>query len=262
MNVSVALRVMTYNLLRGGRPDRLPAIMSVITDARPDVLALQELGAMTARRFAGFGADLGMRGRMSTSWFGQPVGILVRDAVTIRHGGRVRRPFHHGAPVLTIDTSLGPLTVLAAHLHPLSGRRRLREARWLAAYAGRRRPALLLGDLNSLDPWDDHARRLADLRHRYRGRHLRRDGTVDTRAIAALVGAGFVDVFRRTGSVGRPYTAPTEGPWGAEFSRMRLDYVLATEELAARARTCHTLDTNASDHYPVVADFDVEPGPG
>ena len=254
------LRVMTYNLLHGGRPDRLPAIMAVIADARPDVLALQELGAMTARRFAGLATDLGMRGHMSASWFGQPVGLLARDGVTIRHAGRVRRPFHHGAPVLTIDTSLGPLTVLAAHLHPLSGSRRLREARWLAAYAAARRPALVMGDLNSLDPWDDHAQRLADLHRRYRGRHVRRDGTVDTRAIATLTGAGLVDVFRHTGSVGRQYTAPTDGPWGAEFSRMRLDYILATPELAEHASSCRTLDTNASDHYPVVAQFDVATG--
>jgi exodeoxyribonuclease-3 len=154
---------MTYNIRNGGRPDRLPALAAVIAQARPDILALQELRGFTSARLAGLAADLGMRAHLAGSLFGQPVGILVGPALPVVHSGRLRRPFHHGIPFVTVGTGLGPVTVVAAHLHPLSGGRRLREARWLADFARRREPALLLGDLNSLDPWTDHTDRLSRL---------------------------------------------------------------------------------------------------
>ena len=261
---------MTYNLLHGGRPDRRDAIVRVIAGQRPDVLALQELagwdlaGGRIMRDVAG---ALGMRAFLARSLVGQPVALLVRADAVVQRARPVRRPLHHAAMLLRIATDHGPLTVLSAHLYPWSGRRRLWEARWLAAAlrsdlaAAGSGLGLVLGDLNSLDPWTEHETRLAELSSRYRSRHLRRDGRADVRAIAKLAQRGLVDVFRQTGSQGRDYTAPSAGPGGAEFSRLRLDYVLATEQLAAAATSCRTLDegeaATSSDHYPVVAEFDV-----
>ncbi len=189
-----------------------------------------------------------------------------------------------------VNTDRGPLSVISTHLYPYSGWRRLREARWLASVIKReatkreatkreRAPGgmvLLMGDLNSLDPWTDHGERLQQLPPRYRSRHLRRGiltphnrRAVDTRAVAVLADAGFVDLFRppdrpvaaRTGSDDRDYTAPTERGGGAEFSRMRLDYILGTEAVVPFVRTCRIVwggeAENASDHYPVVAEFDL-----
>jgi exodeoxyribonuclease III len=259
---------MTYNLLHGGRPDRLDALLRVIGAQRPDVLALQELAGFDAGggRLMGQVAErLGLRAFLARSWLGQPVAVLVRPDAVVERAGPLRRPLHHAAMAVRLATDRGPLTVLSTHLYPWSGGRRLHEARWLAA-ALRRTSApqlgLLLGDLNSLDPETDHEARLADLPPRYRRRHLRRDGRVDVRAVSALTSSGMVDVFRHTGSVGRDHTAPTEGPGGGEFSRLRLDYVLATPALAATARSCRVVDegeaATASDHYPVLAEFDLE----
>jgi endonuclease/exonuclease/phosphatase family metal-dependent hydrolase len=183
----------------------------------------------------------------------------------------------------------GPLTVLGAHLCPYSGARRLREARRLARVADAARPVLLLGDLNSLDPWTDHTATLARLPRRYRARHLRRGWSgdtaagdtpaaeapagnapagnapaVDTRAVAALERAGLTDLYRLAGS-GPPATAPT-GYAGAEFSGMRLDYALGSRSLAPAVRDCHAVTGGAahtaSDHYPIVVTMDLRAGPG
>jgi exodeoxyribonuclease-3 len=122
---------------------------------------------------------------------------------------------------------------------------------------------LLMGDLNSLDPWTDHAERLRALSPRYRHRHLLRGGGVDTRAVRWLADAGFVDLFREAGPGpgSKDYTAPTEQGGGSEFSRMRLDYVLGTEPVARLVRTCRVVSggdrETASDHYPVVAELDL-----
>jgi exodeoxyribonuclease-3 len=291
------LRVMTYNIKNGGDPDRLDSISRVIAAQRPDILALQEL-----RRFDRSGGPmvrlaetLGMRPFLARSRFGQPVAVLVSASAAVASAGAIRRPLHHAAMRVTVHTDRGPLSVISTHLYPYSGWRRLREARWLVSAMKReamkreamkreamkreRGPGgmvLLMGDLNSLDPWTDHAERLQHLPSRYRSRHLRRGiltrhnrGAVDTRAVEVLADAGFVDLFRLPGRTvaagtsggGRDYTAPTERGGGAEFSGMRLDYILGTEEVVPFVRTCRIVwggeAESASDHYPVVAEFDL-----
>lgn len=259
---------MTYNIKNGGRSagdtSRLAAITRVIVAHRPDVVALQELG-QGQRALRRLSDDTGMRAFPARSWLGQPVAVLVRSDAAVPSAGAVRRPFHHAAARVTVDTDRGPLTIISAHLCPYSGRRRLWEARWLARYADPARMVLLMGDLNSLDPWTDHQARLAALPSRYRPRHLLpgQPPTVDTRAIARLSRAGFADLFRPfgPGPDGKDYTAPTMHGGGQEFSRMRLDYIMGTRPVTQLVRHCRVLDGGeteyASDHYPVIAELNL-----
>ncbi|MEU7960220.1 endonuclease/exonuclease/phosphatase family protein [Micromonospora humida] len=273
------LRVMTWNIRTGGRdrtgPDRRDLVCRVVTAQAPDVLAVQELrGFDRPGVLAGFADRVGMHPHLARTCFGQPVAVLVRPPWRTRSAGPVRRPLHHAAQRVELATTAGPLTVLSAHLDPYTGLRRRIEAGWLAA-AVRRVPgelALLAGDLNTLDPGTDHTGRVARLPVAYRRRHLRRDGrTVDTRAVARLLAAGLVDLWTHAaagsvdpaGSVEAGLTAPTRHGGGVEFSGMRLDYLLGTPALAARLRDVHVVrggDTEyASDHYPVVAELDLDP---
>lgn len=265
------LRVMTWNVRTGGRDadgtDRWDRILAVVTAQRPDVLALQELrGLDRGDRLTALAGRVGMVPHLARSCFGQPVAVLVRAALPVLRAGRVRRPFHHAAARVELATREGPLTVLSAHLNPFSpGRRRL-EADWLASAvrSSGGRLALLVGDLNTLEPGIDHTARLAGLAAHYRRRHLRRDGrTVDTRAVARLVDAGLVDLWPWLGG-GEPagLTVPTRHG-GVEFAGMRLDYLLASPALADLTRAVRVVrggdaDT-ASDHYPVVADLALTP---
>lgn len=257
------LRVMTWNIRTGGRDGadtgRLDQVIRVIGDQRPDVLALQELQGFRTDGLMGRVAEaVGMLPFLAREWFGQPVAVLVRPELRVVAAGPVRRPFHHATQRVDIATGAGPLAVLATHFYPYSGGRRLREAGWLAAAVRRDRLALVAGDLNTLDPWTDHADRVARLPVEYRRRHRRPDGLVDTRAVAALDRAGLVDVFRSVGE-GDGWTAPTSRGGGVEFSGMRLDYLFASPALAALARRCVVVrggeTESASDHYPVLAEF-------
>ncbi|MEN3613705.1 endonuclease/exonuclease/phosphatase family protein [Plantactinospora sp. ZYX-F-223] len=274
---------MTYNIKNGGRdgadPSRLDRVLQVVTEQRPDVLALQELRGLRRDRdrLDTMARRLGMRAYLVGGWFGQPVAVLVRRPVEAVLVAPVRRPFHHGAQRVVLDTDRGPLTVLSTHLHPYSGRRRLREAGWLVGAAGRggsdRRPlpdrlVLLMGDLNTLDPGGRHEERIGRLPPEYRGRHLMPDGvTVDTRAVAALYRSGFVDLFQPEGadpSADRaepPRTVPTSAGGGVEFTEMRLDYLLGTPPLARWAQPPRVVTggaaESASDHYPLVVDVDL-----
>jgi exodeoxyribonuclease-3 len=259
------LTVMTYNIRNGAPGERLDAVVRVIAAHRPDILVLQELrrfdrdGGARLRRLT---EVTGLRAHLARSWLGQPVAVLVPESAAVIRAGAVPRPFHHAAIRVALATSLGPLTVIGTHLYPYSGRRRLWEARWLAAYADPAAMVLLAGDLNALDPWTDHTERLRGLPPRYRSRHLTRgsSSTVDTRAVRALTDAGLVDVGADGGGAA-DHTAPTEHGGGVEFRRMRLDYILATPPLAARALTYRVIRggecETASDHYPVLAGFDL-----
>jgi endonuclease/exonuclease/phosphatase family metal-dependent hydrolase len=122
---------------------------------------------------------------------------------------------------------------------------------------------LLMGDLNSLDPWTDHTEQLRALSARHRSRHLRTTGDVDTRAVQALAEAGLVDLFRVAGPGpdGLDHSVPTAHGGGAEFSPMRLDYILGTPPVAGLTGSCRIVSggeaESASDHYPVVAELDL-----
>lgn len=262
---------MTWNIRTGGRDrggsDRLDRVVQVIEEQAPDVLALQELRGFDRDGLMEAVADrVGMTPHLARSCFGQPVAVLVRPPYRVVDAGTLRRPFHHAAARVVVDTSAGPLTVFGTHLYPYSGGRRRMEVDWLAAAMRRSRGSLTLltGDLNSLDPTVDHTARLAGMPTLYRRRHLRRGGgAVDTRAIARLLAADLVDLWPAC-NVGAPeadgHTVPT-GFGGAEFAGMRLDYLLGTRALAERLRDCRvirggTADT-ASDHYPLLATIDL-----
>ncbi|MEU4557117.1 endonuclease/exonuclease/phosphatase family protein [Actinoplanes sp. NPDC023936] len=254
------LRFLTWNIRTGGG-DRLPAIIEVVKAERPDILAVQELrdfDGYGGQRLAAFADATGMTPHLSRSAFGQPVAVLVRPPLRITRRSSVRWRLHHAAAAVTVPTGAGPLTVVSTHLNPFSPYRRMREARWLAArHASRAGLVLIAGDLNGLAPGEDHAAALAELRPRYRPRHVSpSSGAADTRAVSAFLEAGFADLGRDAGA-----TVPTAGLGGREFGPMRLDYLLASPPLAARAGDPHVIrgdvTDHASDHYPVRVDLDI-----
>jgi exodeoxyribonuclease III len=263
----VTVRVMTWNIKTGGVDkglgSRLAPIAAVVNRELPDILAMQELRDFDRgdnRRMREFAESVGMTAHLASSTFGQPVAVLVRPPLRITGTKAVRFRLHHAAAVAQVPTDLGQLTVVSTHLNPFSPYRRMREALWLAArHSAKKRPVLLAGDLNGLDPGTDHAAEIARLDSRYQRRHLAPDGSVDTRAVQALLDAGFTDLWTKAGE-GAGATAPTSAG-GPEFSGMRLDYVLASGQVASRAHAARVIRGGeaeyASDHYPVAVDLDL-----
>jgi endonuclease/exonuclease/phosphatase family metal-dependent hydrolase len=84
--------------------------------------------------------------------------------------------------------------------------------------------------------------------------------TADRSVLAHLEAAGWVDVGHSLGGSGAP-TVPTAGFTGTEFAMMRCDYVMALKALAAHAQSYQVIRNEASDiasdHYPVLATFEV-----
>lgn len=264
------MKVMTYNILTGGQDEldnsRLDLVIDVIAAQAPDVLVLQELnyselfGHKVLHRLEN---ETGLRGFLATATTGFHVGVFVPKRSTVIQTKADTVEFHHAKLEVRVATASGPLTIVGTHLCPFGGDIRLAEAQRLARYADSNRLALLMGDLNSLDPGSEHDEALSRLPAHVRVRHQLADGkTADTRAIATLLNAGFVDLLRRFPREEGAITVPTPGFGGGEHAGARIDYILGTERIADRASGCSIVSggnaDSASDHYPVVAELDLE----
>jgi exodeoxyribonuclease-3 len=131
----VTLRLMTWNILNGGG-DRLPAIIKVVQEVRPDILAVQELRGFQGygrKRLTDFAGAVELTPHLARSLFGQPVAVLTSPALTVLRRSTVTWRLHHAAATVTVETPAGPLSVTSTHLTPYSPRRRRGEARRLAA---------------------------------------------------------------------------------------------------------------------------------
>lgn len=265
------MKVMTFNIKNGGQDDfdfsRLPQIADIVAAENPEILALQELMYFDLNKHKNlhyFENRTGLRAFFLPTKTGQHVAVFVRKDAKVTGLDSDNVNYHHGMVEVTVETTAGPLTAIGTHLCPHGGENRLGEVQRLANKAKSDRMVLLMGDLNSLDPLSDHRTSVANLPSHYRSRHLMpgSNSEVDTRAIATLTSAGFIDMYQRDENTTRPYTAPTAHGGGYEFSQMRVDYILGTAPLLPRLKQLYVCEIEAcdyaSDHYPVVAEFDLE----
>jgi endonuclease/exonuclease/phosphatase family metal-dependent hydrolase len=252
----MSFRVMTYNILDDG-VGRAPLIREVIQVVQPDVVVLQEVGrwetaeALAAALHLSFGFARGNSKRH--------LAVLSRFPILTCHS-------YHPWPLSTalleakIELSASqPLRLFGVHLaaQPFV----LFELwRWWEIKTVLRRikanPSelcLLAGDFNAIAPhdvvdiavWPDRLKRMLT----WQG------GRIFHRALAEVSSAEFVDCYRRLHPAEVGFTLPTPMP------NSRLDYIFVTEALKRQLRRCFVLRElpvaeMASDHYPVVAEFD------
>lgn len=265
------LTVLTYNTLFAGRDGsddrRAQAQIRLINELKPDVFLMQEAKGFDANGGAWLYAlesQIGMRGFLAIApRTGQHVAIFIRAPlrpVTFEVDGA---HFHHALATLKValPDADKQITFISAHLCPNGPEVRRREAAYLAVQAAPDKLTLLTGDFNSASPHDPEPEGFdvlaAHHRVRYRAGDLR---TVDRSVLAHLEAAGWVDVGHALGGSNVP-PVPAAGFTGTEFAVMRCDYLLASQALAKGAQHYEVLRAPAtdiaSDHYPVVARFEV-----
>lgn len=267
----MTLTVLTYNTLFAGRDGnddrRSQQQIALISSVRPDVFLMQEAKGLERDGAAGFYAledRIGMRGFMAIApRTGQNVAIFIRDplrAVSFEADGT---NFHHAMAALKIQLPHDgkPLTVFCVHLCPNGPAVRRREAAYLAVQAAAESLSLVAGDFNSASPHDPEPTGFAELPTHHRSRYLAEDLVgPDHTVLAALEAAGWVDLGNQLDNKKVP-TVPSKAFVGTEFASMRCDYVLSSTALAAKARRYDVirspLTDAASDHYPVMVEFDI-----
>jgi len=162
----------------------------------------------------------------------------------------VRVATNHRLPILEktlLEIDVGGVPLFATHLRAGRTERdaELRTAEAVAVLdAVGNGDCLLLGDLNAVNP-------AASV-----GIPPPEEGLefVAREPVKALLDAGFEDCYRLQHPSESGWTYLTWQPWA------RLDYVLARGGTAERLRSCDVVTSDdalrASDHFPVVAEFD------
>ncbi len=264
------LTILTYNTLFGGRDgpdDRRAALqIDVINSVEPDVFLMQEAKGFDANGSAllhDLETKIGMRGFLAIApRTGQNTAVFIRAPLTPLAFEQDGSNFHHVTAALTasLPGSNRPIRFISAHLCPNGPEIRRREATHLAVQAAPTALALLAGDFNSASPHDPEPDGLWELPAYHRVRYIGSDPSkADRSVLAQLESGGWIDVGHRLGHA-EP-TVPTASFDNTEFAVMRCDYVMATSSLAAYANGYEVIRTTetgrASDHYPLVATFDL-----
>ncbi|MFT4135031.1 exodeoxyribonuclease III [Microbacterium sp.] len=278
----MSVRIASVNV-NGIRAAVRKGMLEWIDAARPDILALQEVRATAAELAAALpgwelvGHESAQKGRAGVAVASRHAAVDVRTALGedgVDSAGRwIEADF---------DLEGERLTVVSAYVHTGEADTPRQDAKWAFLDAMEARLpqlrmhaplALVMGDLNvghrelDIRNWRANRKKSGFLpRERaYFDRFFGPDGEPVTGVDGSVgTGLGWVDVGRRVhGEVDGPYT------WWSMRGRAfdndtgwRIDYHLATPELAERVSDYHVLrapswDTRWSDHAPVVADYRV-----
>jgi endonuclease/exonuclease/phosphatase family metal-dependent hydrolase len=148
-------------------------------------------------------------------------------------------------------------TVYVTHLDHTDEEARLVQLRVARTWLGRdrHRPHLLMGDFNTLSPWDlENTPGVAErLQQRAKGGPML-GGEKGPRVVTQLEREGYVDLGRHFSTPGAQSFIPATDP------PIRIDYLFASKVLAPHARACAIIQEppgeEASDHRPVLAEID------
>ncbi len=246
------LRLLTYNVLEGALPDRLPKVLRVLKRAKADVVAVQEArywrrnGREVFRRVS---RELGMRGILFKANSGFDLAVFSRVPILSHANPGLNTVFLHTTGQVSLRTDSGQIFHLfATHLRAEYPARQWEAElllKWMRPY--RREYCAMCGDLNSLTAGDHVARRLlrpgSELRRGPRG------------LIATIERGGWHDCYRQKNPCAPGLTL------GAGRRVARVDYIFASKSLSDKLIACQVLRhpelVTASDHSPVWAEFDI-----
>lgn len=247
------MKVGTWNV--NGIRAREAQVAEWIARERPDVVCLQEIKAPPARVPPSLCALEGYW----CLWHGETaysgVGLHVRQALAPTRPSFVHPPFDVETRIVTVE--VGGVIVASVYVpnggKDLSAKLRFLEAleRWAGEARAAGRALVLCGDLNV-------ARTDQDVHAKERKPQAIGQLPEERALLDRILSHGLVDV-------GRALDPSNDAlfTWWAPWRNMRqrnigwrIDYVLASAELAARAKRCTVLaDFGTSDHAPVVAEF-------
>ena len=245
------MKLLSYNIRYGGagREDQL---VTVIKDASPDLVILQEATAPhVVERIA---RATGMKFWAART--GHSLGFISREEVAHYEW---HRPRGAKRAFLEIVPHGRELCVFGLHLSAIHSnwteRRRIRELRALLESIKHRQGGfhVILGDFNTLAPGELLDTTLLPLRLRpfiwLSGGYIRW-GTIQM-----MLDSGYVDGYRMIQPHDRGFTFPTWNP------HVRLDYIFVPAPFVDRLKTCQVFNgsgvaAQASDHFPLLVDLE------
>lgn len=252
------MRILTYNILDGGI-NRESLILKILQATSPDIVMLQEVFGSTP--LADFAAQLNMRYFLARGNSRRHLALLSRFPIV---EACAYRPFPPSSKsTLYVKLEYKPsrfIHTFGIHLfpHPFIAFELWRS--WEKEIALRKaksfvsEPCFLAGDFNATAPGDkpdtNSWPRLLNLMLVLQG------GRLFHFAIRDILSKGFVDCYRSMHPETPGYTVPTKLP------TIRLDYIFANQILYSGLTACDIVQNlpeshEASDHYPLLAEFDI-----
>jgi endonuclease/exonuclease/phosphatase family metal-dependent hydrolase len=266
------LRLVSYNILEGFRPlpsgkadrrgvdrARVDAARAVIGALDPDILVLNE--ALFCRQFSGrcvdYGAMLGFP-HQAAALYDEAWGNAILSRHAIVHSQQMRI-YNRGGLRAVIATQSGEVTVASYHPHPrrMPAHKAADFRRLIADVSG---PLIVCGDLNGISPEDaiDRAALIAAFGAFTNEPEAAVDRFIESGRLVfgALNALGLRDAVPLPG---RRFTMPTDLINLDKGSAMRIDHILANEEISiAGGEVVHSAASNrASDHHPVMVEFTI-----
>ena len=247
----VTLRLLSYNIRHGG-VGRVEAIAAVIRGCAPDVVVLQEATRPDVVRALAGETGLPQHG----SHRGQSLGFLSRIGIA---KSVWRRPLLSRHAFLDLTLEGHDVHIVGVHLSAVHAawteRRRLIElASLLRAVKARQHGFhVLAGDFNTLAPGESLD--VQRLPARLRPLVWLSGGSIRWKTIAAVLAAGYADVWRGLHPEGDGADVPDLGPASPAGLRVRAGRGRGAR---GRLRGRHGPDTiRASDHHPLVAEIEL-----
>lgn len=244
------LRILTYNILRGGAGREQP-LAAVINAQDPDIVVLQEATRPDVVTRLAQATGMTVSGAMR----GRSLGFMSRVPIHEHHWVRPRWSQH---AFLEIVPAGADLRIFGVHLSAVHAAwteaRRVRELRAVlqAIKQHDRSRHVLVGDFNTLAP--DERLDVSKLPLRLRALVWLSGGRIRWQTVAIVLGAGYTDGFRLLHPAEPGPTFPTWDP------HIRLDYVFVPSAFAEHLVVCDVVTGlatlgQASDHFPVRADL-------
>ncbi len=251
-----SLKVLTYNLEFGGRK-QIESIHAVLARINADVVGLTEADDHEVVKI------LAERLAMHHAW-GHGSGerhIALLSRYPIKAWQIYNQPpLTQAALEAKLDTPNGPLTVYNIHflpflLLPFEIRRWQAVGKLLEIIREKpQTPHLIIGDVNAIGPGD------RVLQHKNPAR-MRRVMLLQFRlifrlAIPRLLRAGYTDCFRHLHPHEDGFT------WWTINPTTRYDYIFADPHMLPKLQACRVVDDHpairhASDHFPLLAEFNL-----
>lgn len=248
------MKIATWNV--NGIRSRKEQFLDWITTEQPDVVCLQELKAKPEQ----VPAELCDLAGYSCFWHGS--GPQSGVSIHVRHDACGSPEFCHPTfdrQTRIVEARLGDLAVASMYL-PNGGSNYpdkllfLQEFReWVAARRQETELFVVCGDMNI-------ARDERDLHPRERNPRLVGQRPDERVLFEAVLDEGLVDVARHLHPDADDMFT-WWAPWREHRARnigWRIDYILASPAMAARATACYSQrEVGTSDHGPVIAEFDL-----
>ena len=271
------IKVISYNIWNGfdwGKDvERKTNFIDWVNVQKPDVFALQELCGYTQEMLLEDAKKWGHNYAELLKTEGYSVGITSNRPIEVKE--KILDSMHHGA----LHCKTTDIDFFVVHFSPFSFEKRREESKIilnkLTEVSKTQTKYIVLGDFNAVSPFDADlykekstlisSKKASEERHS----HVRNlfNGELEFGVLSAFLGYPLIDIVQKhTTEWGERVSCPTqvfekEKGAGRSENSTRIDYVLTSPWLSEKCKNAKILNKEEtyylSDHYPVVAEFDI-----